>query len=204
MEVLFVSALSVVALGILWQIYHSAIRQAARLETRLAGLAGTQLLMDRLRHDVSGGLYAPGDDRPVVESPNGEGSRLNLLLWSGYRLLERPEALYDPAENTPTWVQADRVRYDFDPASGYLTRTSPAGVERLTFGRYRSLRFQHSGDGAEPESLAVTLALGETPEARIKLVLPLPYRSESRSTHLWPDEYFHVQPRVRERGEKKP
>lgn len=199
-EVLLVSTLSLLVLSLLWQAYRTASWQAARLEVRLAGLSGSQLLLDRLRHDVASALFAPGDDRPVVDSARGGAeNRLNLLVYSNYRLLEKPSALYDPAENDPSWIQADRVRYEFDPRSGYLFRVTPAVEERLAFARYSNVRFVYRPGGPTgPELVRLELALPGA-VAPIVLELPLVYRAEYRATGLWPDAYFHVKPRVRER-----
>jgi hypothetical protein len=189
-EIAFVAGLGALVLGLLFQTYSGAVRSAARLEMRLAGLAGTQLFLDRLRHDVACAVHAPADERPLVE----KDTRLNLLLYAGHKALENPAMLYDPAQNDPSWLLLDRVRYDFDPASGYLTRTAPGGAERLTFAKYRTLVFSE-GQG----TLKIAVTIGDAAGAPLVIELPLPYRTEYRVTEAWPDEYFHTQPRVRER-----
>lgn len=199
-EVLLVSTLSLLVLALLWQAYRTASVQAARLEVRLAGLSGSQLLLDRLRHDLAGAVFAPGDERPVVEDARGgKQNRLNFLVYSSYRLFEKPSALYDPNDNDPSWVTVDRIRYEFDPRNGYLYRVSPAGEERLAFARYANVTFIHQPAGpAGPEVVRVNLTLPATRDA-IPLDLPLPYRAEYRATGVWPDSYFHLKPKVRER-----
>ena len=200
-EILLVSTLSLLVLALLWQAWETAARQASRLEQRLAGLSGAQLVMDRLRQDVACALYAPGDAVPVVDDARGgKANRLNLLIWSGYRLFARPAALYDPAENDPSWIEADRVRYEFDPSSGYIYRVSPAGDERLAFARFTKVAFVYQPGGpAGPETVRIELTLAGATDA-IVLELPMPYRAEYRATGLWPDAYFHTQPKVRERS----
>ena len=200
-EILLVSTLSVLVLALLWQAYRTASMQAARLEVRLAGLSGSQLLLERLRHDLANALYAPGDGKPVVEDARGgKDNRLNLLTYASYRFFEKPSALYDPAENDPSWITADRVRYEFDPKSGYLFRVSPSGEERLAFARYANVRFVYRPDGpVGPETVRINLTLPGTRET-IGLELPMPYRAEYKATGLWPDAYFHSNPKARERS----
>lgn len=200
-EILLVATLSLLVLAVLWQAWRSASLSASRLEVRLAGLAGTQLLLDRLRQDVACALYAPGDPRPLVDDARGaKAGRLNLLVWSGYRFLDRPGILYDPKENDPSWITADRVSYEFDPPSSYLYRVSPAGDERLAFARYQRVAFvDRPGGAAGPEAVRVELTLPGAGEV-VPLDVALPFRAEYRATALWPDAYFHLQPKVRERG----
>lgn len=200
-EALLAATLSLLVLALLWQGWRAASAQAARLELRLAGLSGSQLLLDRLRHDLAGALFAPGDLRPVVEDARGgKANRLNLLVYASYRFFEKPSALYDAHDNDPSWVTADRIRYEFDPASGYLLRITPTAEERLTFARYANVAFAYKPDGPlGPELLRIHLTLPGTREA-IPLDLPLPYRAEFRATGVWPDSYFHISPKVRERS----
>lgn len=200
-EALLAATLSLLVLALLWQAYRTASAQAARLELRLAGLSGSQLLLDRLRHDLAGALFAPGDLKPIVEDARGgKDNRLNLLVYSSYRFFEKPSALYDAQENDPSWVTADRIRYEFDPKSGYLLRITPALEERLAFARYGNVTFTYRPDGPTgPEALRIHLTLPGTRES-IPLDLPLPYRAEYRATGVWPDSYFHQSPKVRERS----
>lgn len=200
-EVLLAATLSLLVIALLWQAYRTASAQAARLELRLAGLSGSQLLLDRLRHDLAGALFAPGDLRPVVEDARGgKDNRLNLLVYSSYRFFEKPSALYDAGENDSSWIMADRVRYEFDPKTGYLFRVTPTGEERLAFARYANVTFVYRPDGPQgPEAVRINLTLPGTRES-VPLDLPMPYRAEYRATGIWPDSYFHMQPRVRERS----
>jgi hypothetical protein len=216
-EVLIASAIGVVALTLLWQIVITGSRQSAKLSARLSAVQGAQLLIERIRQDATGLLASPGDTRPLVESvEGGRFNRLNLLVWSSYRYLERPEALYDPALGDESWIEAHRVSYRFDPKSRTISRHSPGRVEPLSFAQFLAVTFLAGGaaSGAADASDAlaetsITVEMQCVPEAYfrardvppsevvvIPVTIPLLARSAHAASDLWSATWFHRAPRV--------
>lgn len=217
-ETVLVAGLGVVVLTLLIDIYMTGQRQSTKLETRLAAVQGAQLLIERIRQDVTASMFAPGDAKPLVESVlGGQLNRLNLLVFARYRYLERPAALYSPTDNDPSWVEGNRVTYTFEPTTHYVVRRYPGVEERLTFARFHSVRFIHlenaqPGAGATAEN-TVVVQLACVPEqnlrdagplptgsVEVRAVIPLLCRSQYLSTDLWADTWFHLSPKVFESG----
>jgi len=220
-EIMIVAGLGVLMITLLVDTYMTARRQSAKLEVQLSAVQGAQLLIERIRQDIACSIHAPGDSMKIVESVHGgQQNRFNLLVFSKYRFFEKPSALYDPNENDPSWIETDRVSYTFDPATHRVSRTSPAGVETLSFARFLSVSFVFLQNGIAPGGVAcenmVTVVMQCAPDEAfldekhradgaltIPISLPLLSRSIYESTDLWVDSWFHLSPKVLERVDEE-
>jgi hypothetical protein len=209
-EVLLAVAISGVVVGMIWGIYRIARRQSARLEGRLSGIQGAVLLSDRIRHDMARALFTPSDPLPMVESvAGGTANRLNILVYSGYRFFDHPEALYDPEQNDPAWIRGERVSYTFDEKAGQVTRNTPSGDELLGFARFARVEFildQNLIPDLAPER-SVTVVMNVPPEVTggttakpvvFPIVIPLVTHSAYFASS-WVDNYFDLSVQVAER-----
>jgi len=215
LETLMVAAIGVMVLALLWELYISGNKQSSKLQTRLSAIQGAQLLVERIRQDVAGFVYAPGDTRPLVESAMGaQANQLNLLVYSSYRFFQKPSALYDPGDNDPSWIEARRISYLWNPQTRFMTRRQPGQDETLSFARFLKVDFvtNSASTGLNLDNcvtVEMTCASDEelanpthapTDVIVMPVAIPLHSKSQYLSTSLWADCYFHQQPKIFDRA----
>jgi len=190
LEVLIMSGVALILLGVGWFVFFSATNQSRKLDTRLRAIQASQLLTERIKTDLKGFYYIPSYYMVEASPP-----RLSFRMFRDY--------VYSRTERSQASVVLESINYTFDRDLHLVRRNN----EQLTACRFESVSFslKESTAGTAPElSNAVTIhtvyvpdELLNTPEritdkdrVHWMAVIGLPHRSLIEASPFWLDNPF--------------
>jgi hypothetical protein len=146
-EMLVAFLLGTVVLGLLWSFFSPEQRRFRSDQSRLSGVQGVLQLDEALAWDIERIALALPNARPTftIDVP--------VVITEGRRLEMR---IFAPDEPGLLNVKVEPVIYEYDPATGTVTRTGGGSTRRFPGLIARDLqwslvRLEQAGDGATPD-----------------------------------------------------
>lgn len=189
LEVLVMSAIALVIMGVAWSVFSAMTSQSKKLDTRLRALQASQLVLERLKADIKQHVSRPGEVLFDPASP-----KLMLKVYRDY--------VFNPASRGQHSVVVDQVDWTFNPETHQLIR----GTEPLKFAQFESITFsvketapgsREYGNSVTVDGVYVPEELLATPERiterdRIKwrATIALPHRTLAEAYGFWQENAF--------------
>lgn len=135
-------AVVAIALGIL----QRTMRQSARTQERLRGLAALGLLSEQLAQDLSAGAaYRDRAGKALRANVTPDGRAVELYRYDPDPKAQQP--LAPVAGDVVTPIHVERVTYAFDPIKHAVTRQVGTGRPAVLPNRFLSVRFALADPG---------------------------------------------------------